>query len=416
MADKRILMPVKLVDASGLTTPTQLKVSLTGDAVANASAGGILVFGSDGSNYRVLSTDTGGKLNVNCTQSGSPWGVTGSGTAGSPASGVVTVQGIASMTAVKVDGSGVTQPVSGTVTANIGTAGSLALDATAVKLNVAQGAGTGSNTGPMIQAVATTVSPTYTTATINPLSLDTAGNLRVNVVTGGTSGTVAQGSSTSGQQGMLVQGAVTTAAPTYTTAQTSPLSLTTSGLLRVDGSGVTQPVSGTVTANAGTGTFTVSGTVTANAGTGTLNVAGTGSAGSPAAGVVSVQGVSSGTALSVTDQPTNPVNTATTSAAVAAGASVTLATGNIKAKYLWGIDITSSVSFKAVIGTVANGVTTSVAVLFGRAGETIDWEPCHRRFFQSGNTAGTDGFSVVITNQDTSDAADVYATFYTADN
>lgn len=41
---------------------------------------------------------------------------------------------------------------------------------------------------------------------------------------------------------------------------------------KVDGSAVTQPVSGTVTANAGTGTFTVSGTVTANAGTGTLGV------------------------------------------------------------------------------------------------------------------------------------------------
>lgn len=36
---------------------------------------------------------------------------------------------------------------------------------------------------------------------------------------------------------------------------------------KVDGSAVTQPVSGTVTANAGTGTFAVSGTVTANAGT-----------------------------------------------------------------------------------------------------------------------------------------------------
>lgn len=36
----------------------------------------------------------------------------------------------------------------------------------------------------------------------------------------------------------------------------------------------TQPVSGTVTANAGSGTFTISGTVTANAGTGTLAVSG----------------------------------------------------------------------------------------------------------------------------------------------
>lgn len=38
------------------------------------------------------------------------------GTAGSASADVITIQGVASMTAVKVDGSGVTQPVSGTVT------------------------------------------------------------------------------------------------------------------------------------------------------------------------------------------------------------------------------------------------------------------------------------------------------------
>lgn len=63
---------------------------------------------------------------------------------------------------------------------------------------------------------------------------------------------VTQGSTTSGQNGNLEQGAVTTSAPTYVTGQTSPLSLTTVGNLRVDGSSVTQPVSGTVTANQGT--------------------------------------------------------------------------------------------------------------------------------------------------------------------
>lgn len=41
-----------------------------------------------------------------------------------------------------------------------------------------------------------------------------------------------QGSTTSGEKGLLIQGAVTTAAPAYTTAQTSPLSLDTSGNLR----------------------------------------------------------------------------------------------------------------------------------------------------------------------------------------
>jgi hypothetical protein len=61
-----------------------------------------------------------------------------------------------------------------------------------------------------------------------------------------------QGSTTSGQNGVLIQGAVTTTAPTYTTGQTDPISLTTAGAIRVDGSGSTQPVSGTVTANQGT--------------------------------------------------------------------------------------------------------------------------------------------------------------------
>lgn len=48
------------------------------------------------------------------------------GTAGTPSTDVLTVQGHASMTALKVDGSAVTQPVSGSVTANIGTVGTLA--------------------------------------------------------------------------------------------------------------------------------------------------------------------------------------------------------------------------------------------------------------------------------------------------
>ena len=48
------------------------------------------------------------------------------GSAGSPNASIVTMQGVAGMTAVKVDGSAVTQPVSGTITANLGTIGSAA--------------------------------------------------------------------------------------------------------------------------------------------------------------------------------------------------------------------------------------------------------------------------------------------------
>lgn len=44
---------------------------------------------------------------------------------------------------------------------------------------------------------------------------------------------LAQGSTTSGQKGVLMQGAVTTSAPSYTNAQTSPVSLDTSGNVRI---------------------------------------------------------------------------------------------------------------------------------------------------------------------------------------
>jgi hypothetical protein len=63
------------------------------------------------------------------------------------------------------------------------------------------------------------------------LRADTTNGLWVNVkaATG-----LAQGSTTAGQTGSLVMGAVTTGAPTYTTAQTSPVSLDTAGNVRVN--------------------------------------------------------------------------------------------------------------------------------------------------------------------------------------
>ena len=138
----------------------------------------------------------------------------------------------------------------------------------------AQASTTSGQTGPLIQGAVTTAAPTYTTAQTSPLSLTTAGALRVDAsastqpVSGtvtaniGTSGSLAldasvtglqvsQGSTTSGQKGGLTFGAVTTSAPTYTTAQTSPLSLTTGGLLRVTDPGL--PTLGT----AGTAASTV---------------------------------------------------------------------------------------------------------------------------------------------------------------
>lgn len=52
-----------------------------------------------------------------------------------------------------------------------------------------------------------------------------------------------QNQSTSGMKGVLQLGSTTTAAPTYTNGATGALSLTTAGALRVDNSAVTQPIS-----------------------------------------------------------------------------------------------------------------------------------------------------------------------------
>jgi hypothetical protein len=264
------------VDGSGVTQP------ISGTVTANAGTGTFTVSGT-----------------VAATQSGT-WTVQPGNTANTTPWLTTINQGGNSVTvtasnALKVDGSAVTQPVSGTVTANIGTTNGLALDTSVNGILVSQGSTTSGEKGPLIQGAVTTAAPIYTTGQTNPLSLTTAGALRIDgsAVTQPVSGTVTANAGTgnftvvqataanlksqtasesttatsTGTVASLIGGAVTTASPTYTTGQMDPLSLTTAGALRVDGSGVTQPVSGTVTANAGTGTFTVAGTVTANIGT-----------------------------------------------------------------------------------------------------------------------------------------------------
>ena len=213
---------------------------------------------------------------------------------------------------------------------------------------VAQGSTTAGQTGGIVQGAVTTANPTYTTAQTNPLSLDTSGNLRgsvipqaiatwglaaatqnvstptngslvqgqfntspttitsgnvsplqldssgnmkVNIVAGASSGAVAQGSTTAGQTGSLIQGAVTTAAPTYTTAQTSPLSIDTGGSLRVN---VTNTNANGQVATASSSPVTVA----KNSGTGsTVAGAAVGTAGSASTEVVTVQGVASMTPI-----------------------------------------------------------------------------------------------------------------------
>ena len=173
-----------------------------------------------------LTVDNGGTFAVQAAQSGT-WNVnnvsgtislpTGAataakqpalGTAGSASTDVISVQGIASMTALTVDGSGVTQPVSGTVTVQDG-GGALTVDNGGTFAVQAAQSGTWNITN-----VSGTVSlPTGASTAAKQPALGTAGTASSDVIT--------------------VQG------------------ISSMTALVVDGSGVTQPVSGTVTANLG---------------------------------------------------------------------------------------------------------------------------------------------------------------------
>lgn len=199
------------------------------------------------------------------------------GTAGSASTDVITVQGIASGTA---------QNVSGTVTANAGSGSFTVAQATAGNLN-ATVVGSGSFT--VAQATAASLNATVVQATAaslnatvlssgavasgatdsgNPvkvggkynstpitltdgqrgdLQLNPAGSLNVNIVSGAGSGGTALADNATFTRGTTSEtpagGVVETSAPTLTTGKAGALSLTTAGGLRIDGSGVTQPVS-----------------------------------------------------------------------------------------------------------------------------------------------------------------------------
>lgn len=145
-------------------------------------------------------SSTGGALDINLKTSSIALNVAQSGTwtvglsAGTNVIGHV-IADTGSTTAVTG-----TVTVAGTVTANAGTnlnTSLLQLDATGAALNLAQGSTTSGQTGPLVQTATTTSAPTYTTAKTNPLSTDTAGNLRVTgAVTGSGNFTVVQATGT----------------------------------------------------------------------------------------------------------------------------------------------------------------------------------------------------------------------------
>jgi hypothetical protein len=115
----------QIVDGSGnviSSTLNALDVNLKSPVVVDVSLSeandSVAVFGNDGTTNRALKTDAAGELQIDVLSSALPTGAATAvkqpalGTAGTASVDVITVQGIASMTALKVDGSAVTQPIS----------------------------------------------------------------------------------------------------------------------------------------------------------------------------------------------------------------------------------------------------------------------------------------------------------------
>jgi hypothetical protein len=118
------------------------------------------------------------------------------------------------------------------------------------------------------------------------------------------------------------------------------------------------------------------------------------------------------------DTPTGATTNLANSTDTAAGSSSNLDTAEItEAERLAKCIVTGSVAFKGVIQRVENGSATAMGTVFGRAGETVEWVPPHRLYgAHAGASAGLDVFRVVATNLDTSQAADLYASFYYQNN
>lgn len=242
---------------SGAITETNSGAALTSlqlidDAVYTDGTGtpskAIGVAGTDGTNPQILSTNATGHVNI--ADGGNSITVDNGGTFAAQAaqSGTWTVQpgNTANTTAWKVDGSAVTQPVSGTVTANLGATDNAVLDdiaaqALAIKTAV-QGTLTVTGGGGGTEYTVNAIAPTDPVGTASLMERDDA------------------------------LSALTEIEGDWTNMRANAngaLWVKNDGTVTVDGSGVTQPVSGTVTANAGTGTLAVSNTVISVVGSGT---------------------------------------------------------------------------------------------------------------------------------------------------
>jgi hypothetical protein len=190
------------------------------------------------------------------------------GTAGSASADVITVQGIASGTPLKTDSSATTQPVNGTVTANVGTTNGLALDATLTggsaksQGNVASGTSDSGNPIKM-GGVFNTTQPTVTTGQRVDEQMTARG---AQIVAPGVDNFATQSTL---QAGSAIVGKVTTDQTTHGTTDLVAADVTKYGGSATSLGQKTMASSLPVTVASDQGAVPVSGTVTAQQATGT---------------------------------------------------------------------------------------------------------------------------------------------------
>ena len=172
----------------------------------------------------------------------------------------------------------------------------------------------------------------------------------------GTVGYV-QNSTTSTQYGTLIQGAVTTAAPTYTSGQTSPLSLDTSGLLRVNvvsGGGSTTATANSVTQSFANGT---SNPIQADL-TGGLKIVGTAANAATTAGNPVLIGATNGTnTYTLSSNTAGQLLTATRSSQIQVNPTITSGSA-----YAAGNCVGGKLTFASALGAQLSGTLQNITI------------------------------------------------------
>ena len=119
------------------------------------------------------------------------------------------------------------------------------------------------------------------------------------------------------------------------------------------------------------------------------------------------------------NSPTNPafdITNLTTPVNLAAGGTGNADSADIPSKYLWAVNISSSVAWKGILGTNDNGTIVNKIAFFGEPGANVNLRVPQGFIQAPAAGTGTQGFRVALANLDTSETADFYVSYLFADN